>query len=262
MNLADLKTPFPEKDVEWRIGRSGITNNKPWALALAYITARAAQDRLDDVFGPGGWQDHYEHVQGGVMCTISAKIGDEWVAKQNGSDGSDIEAFKGGISGAFKRAAVNWGIGRYLYDLSESFVTFSEDKTGHSAKIEGKYYNWIPPKLPPWALPVARNNGGTGPTRKPNPDVQSLPTDNVSFSALTPPDLNAPITDKTKAAIVALVEAKFVDPSFISEIMHEMWQMHPNLRIKDLNEGCARELLRLMEQEKAKKIGLHPGGRA
>jgi hypothetical protein len=163
MNLEKLKEPFAEKDVEWRISRSGITNDKPWATALCYITARAAMDRLDEVVGAGNWKDTYTHLPNGVLCTLAIKIGGpngEWVAKQNGADESDIESFKGGISNAFKRAAVNWGIGRYLYDLTESFVEFSPNKTGNSALVKDKksgkemWVNWMPPKLPAWALPL------------------------------------------------------------------------------------------------------------
>lgn len=176
MNLEKLKEKFPEKDLDWRIGRSGITNGKPWAMALCYITARAAQDRLDEVFGVGGWCDKYRWEQGGVVCSLSVKIDGEWVTKENGSDQTDIEAFKGGISAAFKRAASTWGIARYLYDLTESFVTFSDNKTGHSAKIEGKYYNWIPPKLPAWALPASHTQTGASGdnTAAPSPGVKQL----------------------------------------------------------------------------------------
>lgn len=156
MNLTKLKEPFNEKDIEWRIQSSGLTKaGQPWAKAIAYITARAAQDRLDEVVGADKWSDNYLHSSSGVMCSLKIKINDEWVEKQNGSDATDIEAFKGGISAAFKRAASNWGIGRYLYDLSESFVQFSNEKTGHFLKMkeDGKYYHWIPPPLPQWALP-------------------------------------------------------------------------------------------------------------
>ena len=39
----------------------------------------------------------------------------EWIGKSDGADDSNIEAAKGGLSAALKRAAVQWGIARYLY---------------------------------------------------------------------------------------------------------------------------------------------------
>ncbi|MCP5002531.1 MAG: hypothetical protein GY941_01065, partial [Planctomycetes bacterium] len=52
-----------------------------------------------------------------TICYISIKIGDEWVTKSDGAGDTKVEAEKGSISDAFKRAAVKWGIGRYLYSL-------------------------------------------------------------------------------------------------------------------------------------------------
>ena len=49
---AALQAPFPLADVQWRIQRSGTTGRgNPYALVLAYIDARAVQERLDLVFG-------------------------------------------------------------------------------------------------------------------------------------------------------------------------------------------------------------------
>ena len=50
--LNNLRIPFPEEDIEWRIQQSGLSNGMPWALVLAYVTNRAIMDRLDDVVGP------------------------------------------------------------------------------------------------------------------------------------------------------------------------------------------------------------------
>jgi hypothetical protein len=49
----------------------------------------------------------------------------EWVWKANGAGNSDVEAEKGACSDAFKRAAVLWGIGRYLYDLDSPWVALN-----------------------------------------------------------------------------------------------------------------------------------------
>lgn len=105
--LNQLKDPFEPRLVKWRKG--GGQN------ALAYIDARDVMKRLDDVLGVAGWQDKYIRVDGGFICEISVKIGDDWITKSNAANDTKIESVKGGASSALKRAAVNWGIGRYLY---------------------------------------------------------------------------------------------------------------------------------------------------
>ena len=52
-----LQAPFSSEDVEWRAQRSGVRNGKPWAMMLAYITNRAIQQRLDEIFGVMGWKN-------------------------------------------------------------------------------------------------------------------------------------------------------------------------------------------------------------
>lgn len=117
MNLSALHAPFDPDAISWRA--QSVTKNEPYkAMALAYIDARDVMARLDEAVGPENWSDSYQEMASGrVICTISIRINDEWVSKADGSGDSDIEGEKGGISGAFKRAAVKWGIGRYLYDM-------------------------------------------------------------------------------------------------------------------------------------------------
>lgn len=125
MNLNDLKTPFDPSEIEFRAGATNQDKTK--ALALAFITSRAVMDRLDEVCGPENWQDVYmAGPDGGVLCGISVKVGDVWITKFDGADNSDVEAVKGGLSDAFKRAGVKWGIGRYLYNLPDVWVTATQ----------------------------------------------------------------------------------------------------------------------------------------
>ena len=147
IDFKKLSEPFDECDIEWRIQSSGLKGGKPWGMCLAYITNRAIMDRLDEVCGPANWKNEFIPAPlGGVICKISIKCGGEWVTKEDGADNTDIEAIKGGLSSAQKRAAVQWGIGRYLYKLDVGWATF--DSNGkNSAKIEGKYFKWTPPSM-------------------------------------------------------------------------------------------------------------------
>ena len=156
MELNELKTPFPESGIQWRIGRAGWSGDRPWAMVLAYLDSRAIAARLDDVCGAGNWKNQFKEWHGSAqLCGISIKIDGEWVTKWDGAENTDIEAVKGGLSSAFKRAAVHWGIGAYLYDLDETFVECDGNtkKYPNYAKADGKPFSWQAPRLPAWALP-------------------------------------------------------------------------------------------------------------
>ncbi len=108
-------------------------------------------DRLDKVVGPGNWQDEYRPgPSGGVICGISIYVYEPegacgWITKWDGAENTDFEAVKGGLSDAFKRAGVKWGIGRYLYGLEGVWVKC--EQRGKSVVLKET------PKLPAWALP-------------------------------------------------------------------------------------------------------------
>ena len=150
-----LQAPFAEKDYEWRV-QSEVSNGKA-VRVLCYVQARAIQNRLDEVMGPFGWMVGYEKgPDGGVICLLSLRQPDEkgyasWVGKEDGAENTAIEAVKGGISSALKRAGVAWGIGRLLYDLDATVVPLkSSGQYYHKTKDGWKY--WDAPRLPDWAV--------------------------------------------------------------------------------------------------------------
>jgi hypothetical protein len=121
MNWNALAAPFPRNSVSWRA--QSMNKDCTKAMALAYIDARDVMDRLDLVCGPGNWSDAYvETVKGRVICTLSIRVNGEWIAKTDGAGDTDVEGEKGAISDALKRAAVKWGIGRYLYAMPAPWV--------------------------------------------------------------------------------------------------------------------------------------------
>lgn len=182
-NIANaLRAPFALNEIEWRPAQGGLgrtRDGRTWLKILAYLNARAVMDRLDEVFGVGGWSHELRPVQmskqgksgvvitSGMICRIIA--GDS--VHEDVSDLTDIEDLKGGASGALKRAAVHLGIGRYLYDLGDTYADIydrgSRWHRGDEAKgIES--FNWDPPgtewftKNAPWMIPTA------GPAMNPN----------------------------------------------------------------------------------------------
>ena len=162
-----LAEPFPASDIEWRIQSSGFKNDKYWAMVLAYVDNRAIQDRLDEVCGPLGWQNEYKAgPQGGIICGLSiwCDTKKQWVTKWDGSDNTQIEAVKGGLSASMKRSGSQWGIGRYLYNLDAMFAQTSTDNKRNQAGWQSakesktnKYFNWQTPTLPEWALPLSED---------------------------------------------------------------------------------------------------------
>lgn len=164
MELSKLDEPFAVEDIEWRVQQCGVASSGPWAMVLCYVTNRAIMKRLDDVCGKTGWRNEYRDIpdNGGVECGISIKVDGEWITKWDAAENTQVEAVKGGRSGAMKRAAVQWGIGRYLYQLEERFAVCSTErnnswnKAAYKDKKTNKFGNlwWQTPELPKWALPA------------------------------------------------------------------------------------------------------------
>jgi hypothetical protein len=125
-----LSAPLEPSKVSWRVGQ--ITKSDPTkASALCYIDARDVMERLDRVVGPDNWKDsYYETPKGRIICTISiySETRAEWVSKSDAAGDTAVEAEKGAVSDAFKRAAVKWGIGRYLYDIPMQWVQVDQYK--------------------------------------------------------------------------------------------------------------------------------------
>lgn len=128
--LTLLKAPFPADALSWRIGNKSNwdkVNKRPYdankpvkAQMLVYIDARDVQDRLDEVCGYY-WSNNLKEVAGRMVCEITI----DGVTKSDGAGDTDFEGEKGGISDAFKRSAVMWGVGRYLYN-AKNFNTWIE----------------------------------------------------------------------------------------------------------------------------------------
>ena len=131
----EIRLLRPE-EIECRVGnisRKGLS-------LLLYKDARVDQRILDETFGPFGWRRSHQSIEGELYCTVEVfdRGTGEWVGKQDaGSAGkSEQERAKTMASDSFKRACVNWGIGRELY--SAPFIWIPESRT----RIEdrsGKY---------------------------------------------------------------------------------------------------------------------------
>jgi hypothetical protein len=155
---ARLARPFDPSEVKWKA--QATRENR--ALAVAYVDARVIQDRLDEVLGPANWQDEYEFLEGGgVLCRLRLRIGGEWLTKVDVGGESEQpdegDRRKAAVSDALKRAAVKWGLGRYLYRLPHQWVDYDPRKKQLVRT----------PTLPDWARPA--------PAKAPAPQQQTAP---------------------------------------------------------------------------------------
>lgn len=124
MDLKKLQTKVP---AQWRV--QSFSKNKPQGQCVAYIDSRDVMKILDEAVGADNWQDDYKVVNNLLMAGIGINCGGQWVWKWDTGSESNMEAEKGHVSDSFKRAAVKWGVGRFLYDMPIQYVTANEVKT-------------------------------------------------------------------------------------------------------------------------------------
>jgi hypothetical protein len=125
-----------ERTQEWTDRRSGQRR----VLVLKFITARQAEFRLDSVVGGENWWDTYRPFdKGSVLCRLSVRFPDDTIVTKQGigyaaSDDDGTTDAKAAESDALKRAAVKFGIGRYLYDWNKPP---SQGATGRPPQADG-----------------------------------------------------------------------------------------------------------------------------
>src|SRR5579862_515088 len=180
--FTQLAEPFGPSEIKWRVTHTSHDGTR--GAVIAFADPRAYTDRLNQLFTPSGWTRNYDVttvsavsrqkrdkvIQTGkvlVTCTLTiarlgchSGCGEQWADQQNAMTSAEAQAFK--------RAASCFGLGRYLYNLPETWVPLDE---------HGKPSSF--PTLPKWALPransaIVRTNPACGPRP---PVVQRGPID-------------------------------------------------------------------------------------
>lgn len=100
---------------------------------VAYVDSRQVQDKLDEVCGPSNWTDDYKVINGNMYAGVGINVSEDpanpqWVWKWDCGTESATESEKGESSDAFKRAAVKWGVGRFLYSLGMYLIDTKDYK--------------------------------------------------------------------------------------------------------------------------------------
>lgn len=129
---ATLTAPILPNEIEWRVQSQTSTGK---LIVVPYINNRCVMHRFDAAFGAENWTSEFREIANGFICRLTVIIKDtnRIVHREDGASKTNIEPEKGGISDAMKRAAVQFGLGRCLYDYPRVFI-----------ECEGKF-------IPDWA---------------------------------------------------------------------------------------------------------------
>ena len=116
---ATLTAPILPNEVEWRVQSQTSTGK---LIVIPYINNRCVMTRFDAAFGAENWTSEFREIANGFICRLTVTINDREVYREDGASKTNIEPEKGGISDAMKRAAVQFGLGRCLYDYPRVFI--------------------------------------------------------------------------------------------------------------------------------------------
>lgn len=200
-----------EKDIDCRIGTK--SDAKKGVSILLYRDARVDMDILDESVGSANWQrEHYE-CKGNLFCRVGIKQGDVWVWKSDCGTESNTEKEKGEASDSFKRACVNWGIGRELYTAPFIWINLTDSEWNN-----GKPYIKFSVQSISYdkgrnisALVIVDSNGKT----------------RYTLGKSTPAQKDKPLTDEERDLLGAVQEAKSAKSA---ESLLQVWKTYKSLQ--------------------------------
>jgi hypothetical protein len=159
--IANLEVPFHPSVIEWRVTNTS-KGGSPRGQVMPYADQRAYTDRLNALFTPAGWTRRYaihtsatferskdQKIVAKVLVTCELTIfglgshsatGEEWADDDNAATAAEAQSFK--------RACSCFGLGRYLYYFSGTWVDLDDRKRPKTV-----------PKLPDWATPEGWRRG-------------------------------------------------------------------------------------------------------
>ena len=154
--VAALEVPFDAWQIEWRVMNTTKGQQPARGQVVPYADQRAYTDRLNALLTPAGWTRRYtihtsanfersadQKLAAKVLVTCDLTIfglgshsatGEEWADDNNAGTGAEAQAFK--------RACACFGLGRYLYYFTGTWVDLDDRKRPKSV-----------PQLAGWATP-------------------------------------------------------------------------------------------------------------
>jgi hypothetical protein len=118
-----LTAPIQPNEIEWRVQSVTSTGKM---IVVPYINNRCVMQRFDAAFGPTNWKSEFREITNGFICRLTVYLDGQFIYREDGASKTNIEPEKGGISDAMKRAAVQFGLGRCLYDYPKVFIECNE----------------------------------------------------------------------------------------------------------------------------------------
>lgn len=121
-----------KEDIDVRVAQTATYNNEGHQVVkvslLLYKDARVDMKIMDELFTPMGWKRTHKLIGDRLYCQVEVWDSEkkEWICKEDVGVESNTEAEKGQASDSFKRACVNWGIGRELYTAPKISVELNE----------------------------------------------------------------------------------------------------------------------------------------
>src|SRR6266849_5508406 len=160
--VAALEVPFEPSQIEWRVMNTTKSQQRARGQVVPYADQRAYTDRLNALFTPAGWTRRYaihtsanferskdQKIVAKVLVTCELTIfglgshsatGEEWADDDNAGTSAEAQAFK--------RACSCFGLGRYLYYFTGTWVDLDDRKRPKTV-----------PKLVDWATPEGWRRG-------------------------------------------------------------------------------------------------------
>jgi len=172
--FAALAAPFDSSELK---------NRTQAGRQLPYVTARTIMNRLDEVLGPENWWDEYIPLENSVVCRMTIRLPDGTTLTKSDAGGYAGLADRGdddksGFADAFKRTAVKFGVGRYLY--RDGVPTFARDEPARSAQTARE-------TLEPATLPTEATKPTTplAPSPQPSEEGSTVPRTGRALFAWT-----------------------------------------------------------------------------
>jgi len=160
--VAALEVPFDQSQIAWRVTNSTKGQQPARGQVVPYADQRAYTDRLNALFTPAGWTRKYtihtsanferskdQKIVAKVLVTCELTIfglgshsatGEEWADDDNSCTAAEAQAFK--------RSCACFGLGRYLYYFTGTWVDLDERKRPKTV-----------PELAGWATPAGWREG-------------------------------------------------------------------------------------------------------
>lgn len=138
--LEALARPFPARWVQWRAG--AVSRDRKRAQALPFVDPRQYEDRLNRTVG-GQWEVHFRPWgETRLVCELTI-LGVTRSSTGEFDSGDRISQGTTAEAQAFKRACSKFGLGRYLYEIPVTWVTYDQERSRllETPELPGK---WAP----------------------------------------------------------------------------------------------------------------------